>query len=429
MADNTTLNPGSGGDTIRTDDVGGIKVPVSKIMLGGDGLDLGFVSGSNPFPTQTQSGSISAVMVNGLIVTPSNPLPVNGTVNVGGSVSVAGSVTTQSGSVTGLLAGGLAVSAANPVPAQLYSGSQTGILMGANPVAQSNPLPTRPMSGSQTGILMGANPVDLSNPLAVRAMSGSQTGILMGANPVADSNPLAVKPVSGSQTGILVGANPVASTNPLPVTTMTGSAVSILVANPGAGFGVASAVAPTNPLPVSQTSGSQTGILVGANPVANSNPLPISDAGGALTVDGAATLTLPGNTTTNTALLAYQNAEPAAMVISGSTVMPVYHAFGDPTTSGSANQIIAPQGAGKRIAVLSVELMCLVATNVRFVSTGSAGTITNISNKMYLPANGGAVLPHNPHAWFKTAANEGLNLDLSAGNAVGVTLTWTIFNN
>lgn len=331
MADNTTLNAGSGGDTIRTDDIGGVKVPVSKIMLGGDGLDLGFVSGSNPFPTQTQSGSISALMANGVIVSPTNPLP-----------------------------------------AQLYSGSQTGILMGANPVANSNPLAVSAQSGSQTGILVGANPAAQSNPLPTRPMSGSQTGILMGANPVDHSNPLAVTAKSGSQTGILVGANPVASTNPLPVQALSGSQVGILVHT---GFG-------------------------GTQPVALSNPLPVGQA-----------------------------AHGASTVLSGSTYVIVHHAFGDPATSGSANQLIAPLGGNKRIAVLSLEMMCLAATNVRFVSTGSAGTITNISNKMYLPANGGVVLPHNPHAWFKTAANEGLNLDLSAANAVGITLTWTVFNN
>lgn len=37
MADNTTLNAGSGGDTLASDDIGGVKYPRSKISLGADG--------------------------------------------------------------------------------------------------------------------------------------------------------------------------------------------------------------------------------------------------------------------------------------------------------------------------------------------------------------------------------------------------------
>lgn len=53
MADNTTLNSMSGGDTIATDSLGGtpeIKVQVEKIMLGSDGQNDGTVSSSNPMP-------------------------------------------------------------------------------------------------------------------------------------------------------------------------------------------------------------------------------------------------------------------------------------------------------------------------------------------------------------------------------------------
>lgn len=51
MADNIVLNPGVGGDTVRADDVGaGIKIPVSKIHIGGDGVDGGPVTTGNPFP-------------------------------------------------------------------------------------------------------------------------------------------------------------------------------------------------------------------------------------------------------------------------------------------------------------------------------------------------------------------------------------------
>lgn len=62
MADNFTANPGSGGDTFRADDIGGVKIPAAKINLGADNADDGFVSSSNPLPISgsvTVSGTIA----------------------------------------------------------------------------------------------------------------------------------------------------------------------------------------------------------------------------------------------------------------------------------------------------------------------------------------------------------------------------------
>jgi len=62
MADNTTLNTGSGGDTIATDDISGVKYPRSKITIGVDGTNDGDVSSSNPMPTTeapANSGGLS----------------------------------------------------------------------------------------------------------------------------------------------------------------------------------------------------------------------------------------------------------------------------------------------------------------------------------------------------------------------------------
>lgn len=51
MADNTTLNAGSGGDTMATDDLGGgVKVQRVKVMLGADGANDGDVSSANSMP-------------------------------------------------------------------------------------------------------------------------------------------------------------------------------------------------------------------------------------------------------------------------------------------------------------------------------------------------------------------------------------------
>ena len=51
MADNTTLNVGSGGDVIATDDIGGVKYQRIKLVHGIDGVNDGDVSSANPLPT------------------------------------------------------------------------------------------------------------------------------------------------------------------------------------------------------------------------------------------------------------------------------------------------------------------------------------------------------------------------------------------
>lgn len=60
MADNVTLNPGNAGPVVRTDEIAGVQVPVSKIMLGPADSDAGYVSNSNPLPIKLSAdGGIS----------------------------------------------------------------------------------------------------------------------------------------------------------------------------------------------------------------------------------------------------------------------------------------------------------------------------------------------------------------------------------
>lgn len=133
-----------------------------------------------------QSGSVTGLLVGGVALAGSNPLPVTGTVHLADVSAITGSVVLaaaphvfhDSGSVTGLLVGGVAVSNANPVPVSqqgtittnttLISGSQTGLLMGANPVAVSNPLAVVNVSGSITGLLIGGLALNEANPLPTR---------------------------------------------------------------------------------------------------------------------------------------------------------------------------------------------------------------------------------------------------------------------
>jgi hypothetical protein len=77
MADNTTLNAGSGGDVIASDDIGGVKFQRIKLITGNDNTNDGDVSKSNPLA----------------IYTPTSPIiNISGTITIGGtaqSLSVA----------------------------------------------------------------------------------------------------------------------------------------------------------------------------------------------------------------------------------------------------------------------------------------------------------------------------------------------------
>lgn len=81
MADNFTANPGSGGDTFASDDVGGVQYPYSKIDIGGDGVSSP-LSAANPMPvsgtfwqtTQPVSGPLTDAQLRAAAVPVSGPL-------------------------------------------------------------------------------------------------------------------------------------------------------------------------------------------------------------------------------------------------------------------------------------------------------------------------------------------------------------------
>lgn len=69
MVDNTELSSGSGGDTIATDDISGVKYPRSKIVIGADGTNDGDVASANPLPigantVKDGSGTVYAPLVD-----------------------------------------------------------------------------------------------------------------------------------------------------------------------------------------------------------------------------------------------------------------------------------------------------------------------------------------------------------------------------
>lgn len=60
MADNTTINAGTGGDVIASDDIGGVKHQRVKVEFGADGSATD-VSAANPLPVAPSNSSTSSV--------------------------------------------------------------------------------------------------------------------------------------------------------------------------------------------------------------------------------------------------------------------------------------------------------------------------------------------------------------------------------
>lgn len=100
---------------------------------------------------------------------------------------------------------------------------------------------------------------------------------------------------------------------------------------------------------------------------------------------------------------------------------PVFLAI-DAASSGN-NTLLAAQGSGNKIRVHQLFLVASAAVTVRFES-GADGTA--LTGQMQFAANGGIVLPFSPVAWFETAANTLLNLELSGAVSVDGGLVYTV---
>lgn len=100
------------------------------------------------------------------------------------------------------------------------------------------------------------------------------------------------------------------------------------------------------------------------------------------------------------------------------TVRTVNRAFVNASATGNTS-LVAAQGVGVRIRVLGIIAVSTLANNVKFQSA-----TTDISALFPLAANAGFVLPETAHGWFQTAANEALNVNLSAATATGVQVIW-----
>lgn len=101
---------------------------------------------------------------------------------------------------------------------------------------------------------------------------------------------------------------------------------------------------------------------------------------------------------------------------------PVQFLVIDHASSGD-NTLVAAQGAGKKIRVLSYVLVSAGTVTARFES-GAGGTA--LTGQMTTAVNSVISSGFNPYGHFETAANALLNLELSGAVSVDGHLTYVV---
>lgn len=146
-------------------------------------------------------------------------------------------------------------------------------------------------------------------------------------------------------------------------------------------------------------------------------------SGGPVVVPGDATYGLKTQVTTMPAAARTTDTLSAALATDAimSNVTALTPKFASIAVSSSGNNTLVAAVTSKKIRVLSCELMANGTVNAKFQS-GASGT--DITGLKYLVVNTGMVLPFSPVGWFETGSGVLLNMNLSAGVAVGGSLVY-----
>lgn len=138
--------------------------------------------------------------------------------------------------------------------------------------------------------------------------------------------------------------------------------------------------------------------------------LTVDDGGGSITVDGTVALSAGATNVGSTGAYLSDSAAPATVLTPK---------FATIVASASGATVIVAANATKKIRVLSYDLVANGAVNVKWQSAS-----TDKTGLLYFAANGGISTSFSPVGHFETAANEALNINLSAAIAVGGQLVY-----
>lgn len=230
MTDNVTANPGAGGATFRTDEIGGVHYPVGKIAFGADDQATS-VSASNPLPvtqpgaaTETTLASVLAALGDVLaqlqatlsVTAASLPLPTGAATSakqdslltaIGSPLQAGGTVTVANPGLTDSQLRAAAV----PVSGTFWQATQpvSGPLTDAQLRASAVPVSGNVSTGGLTDAQLRATAVPVSG--TVTANTGltqplTDTQLRASAVPVSGTFFQATQPVSASALPLPSGA-------------------------------------------------------------------------------------------------------------------------------------------------------------------------------------------------------------------------------
>ncbi len=376
MADNVTLNSGTGGATLATDDVGGIHYQRMKLSVGADGAatDAALTA---PLPVRLSDGTsaITTLPVS-LASVPSHAVTNAGTFATQPAGSVAHDATATS--VNPVLTGGYS-SAAAPADVTADGEAVRGWFL---------------RNGAQ------AMQPTYSGVLASTGNGASGTGVLRVT-------------MADNSTGILAGVTTVTTVST--VTSLTGGGVASGASdtgNPVKVGGRYNSSAPTltngqrGDLQLDASANLKVAIASGGA-TAGTAGTPGSDV---LSVQGIASMT-PVITAGGLRTDAIMNAQTA--------LTPKFAAI---AASSSGNNTLVAAVTSKKVRVLAYSLIGNGAVNAKFQSGASGTDLTGL--KYIAAAGGGICAPFNPVGWFETGSNTLLNLNLSGAVAVGGELVY-----
>lgn len=421
MADNTELASGSGGDTLATDDIGSVKYPRSKIVIGADGTNDGDVSAANPLPITGTVTAVTSITNDVSIDDGGNTITVDGTVtaNLGATDNaVLDSIATNTTGLNGCVSGSelqvdIVSSAALDVSAatvtvdnggtfavQIDGDALTALQLIDDAVAAE---------GAALGkgvLLQGDDGTDRTNVLVDTAGHVQVDAVSCASHAVTNAGTFAVQvdgdaltalqkiddPVSGSEMLIAGGAT---QTNDVKVT-LDGEAVNL----------------------------SATDNTVLDNIDTNTTGLAGCVDGTELQVDVVGSISAGTNVIGQT----ISNAQ-SDKIYDGTTSCTIKRAAG---LAASGTVAMVGAVAGKKIRVLALFLKATSATVTNiYVANGDNDILGDSTNPIPLAVDAdgdndsGFVLPWNPGGWCETdTVNEALNVVLSAAQDVIYALTY-----
>ena len=371
MANNTTLNPGAGGDVIASEDVSGVKYPVSKIVIGTAGAVEGDVSTTRPLPVVPRNSSGVE------LATPAAPLRGDPT-----------GATTQPVSISATLGTDMV-----DRPARVVG----HVVIDSGSLSVGNFPATQPVSAAALPLPNGA------------AISAKQPA--PGTAGAASADVLTVQGVA-SMTALKVDGSAV--TQPV-----SGA----VVANAGTGTFAVSAAALPLPAGASTAAAQATGLtslasLDGKLPakgqatMAASTPIVMASDQPPITVALPAGINTIGGVVAQIA---------TGVIYNGTTALTPQFAALNASTLGD-NVTVTGVG-GKKIRVLKYTVLASGTVAVKFrTSTGPS----DLTGPMSLAANSGVGGAFCPIGLFETASGDNLLLNLSAATAVGGHLTYVL---